>query len=191
MIDGWSISCKIVLKWMPMDLTDGKSTLVQVMAWCRQATSHYLSQCWPRSLSPYGVIRPQWVNTLLILFAFCEVNLPIAVDQQSGSLIFRSCFPEQAFEHMIEFSVIWDVIIPMWVRCYDSSLQWLHNGHDGVSNHQRLDCLPNHLFRLRSNKIPKLRAIGLFEGNSPVTDEFPPQRASKAENISIWCRHHI
>ena len=61
-IDGWSISCKIVLKWMPMDLTDGKSTLVQVMAWCRQATSHYLSQCWPRSLSPYEVIRPQWVN---------------------------------------------------------------------------------------------------------------------------------
>ena len=25
-----------------------------VMAWCRQATSHYLSQCWPRSMSPYG-----------------------------------------------------------------------------------------------------------------------------------------
>ena len=57
-IDDWSISCKIVLKWMPMDPTDGKSTLVQVMAWCRQATSHCLSQCWPRSLSPYGVIRP-------------------------------------------------------------------------------------------------------------------------------------
>ena len=26
-----------------------KSTLVQVMAWCRQATCHYLSQCWTRS----------------------------------------------------------------------------------------------------------------------------------------------
>ena len=51
-----------ILKWMPQDLTDDKSTLVQVMAWCRQATSHYLSQCWPRSLSPYGVTRPQWVN---------------------------------------------------------------------------------------------------------------------------------
>ena len=63
-IYGWSISCKIVLKWMPMDLTDGKSTLIQVMAWCRQATSHYLSQCWPRSLSPYGIIRHQWVNKL-------------------------------------------------------------------------------------------------------------------------------
>ena len=32
------------------------------MAWCRQATSHYQSQCWPRSLSPYGVIRPSWVK---------------------------------------------------------------------------------------------------------------------------------
>ena len=32
------------------------------MAWCRQATSHYLSQCWPSSLSTYGVSRPQWVN---------------------------------------------------------------------------------------------------------------------------------
>ena len=37
------------LRWMPRDLTDNKSTLVKVMAWCRQATSHYLSQCWPRS----------------------------------------------------------------------------------------------------------------------------------------------
>ena len=61
-IGGWGISCAIVFRWMSLDLSDGKSTLVQVMAWCRQATSHYLSQCWPRSMSPYGVTRPQWVN---------------------------------------------------------------------------------------------------------------------------------
>ena len=42
--------------------TDHKSTLVQVMAWCRRATSHYLSQCWRSSMSPYGVTRPQWVK---------------------------------------------------------------------------------------------------------------------------------
>ena len=47
---------------MSIDLTDDKSALVQVMAWCRQATSHYLSQCWPRSVLPYGITRPQWVN---------------------------------------------------------------------------------------------------------------------------------
>ena len=51
------------LRWMPQDLTDDKSTLVQVMAWCRQATSHYLSRCWLSSLLPYGVSRPQWVNS--------------------------------------------------------------------------------------------------------------------------------
>ena len=50
---------------MSRDLTDDKSTLVQVMAWCHQATSHYLSQCWPSFLSPYGVTRPQWVSILL------------------------------------------------------------------------------------------------------------------------------
>ena len=49
---------------MSLDLIDDQSTLVQVMAWCRQATSHYLSQCWSRSLSPYGVTRPEWVNSL-------------------------------------------------------------------------------------------------------------------------------
>ena len=32
------------------------------MAWHHQATSHYLRQYWPRSTSPYGVTRPQWVN---------------------------------------------------------------------------------------------------------------------------------
>ena len=61
---GWGIPYEIALRWIPLDLTDDMSTLVQVMAWCRQATSHYLSQCWPRSLPPYGVTRPQWVNVI-------------------------------------------------------------------------------------------------------------------------------
>ena len=62
-IEGWGISCEIALIWMSLDIADDQSTLVQVMAWCRQATSHYLSQCWPRSLSPYGITRPPWVNS--------------------------------------------------------------------------------------------------------------------------------
>ena len=53
-----------VFSWMPWHLTDDTSTLVQVMAWCSQATSRYLSQCWPRSMSPYGVTRPQWFKSI-------------------------------------------------------------------------------------------------------------------------------
>ena len=33
---GWSISYEIALRWMPLELTDDKSTLVQAMACCRQ-----------------------------------------------------------------------------------------------------------------------------------------------------------
>ena len=61
-MDGKGISCEIALLSMSRNFTDDQSTLVQVMAWCRQSTSHYLSQCRPRSLSPYGVIRPQSVK---------------------------------------------------------------------------------------------------------------------------------
>ena len=61
-IDTLSNSCETALRSMPQNPSDDKSTLVQVMAWCRQAASHYLSQCCPRSLSPYGVTRPQWVK---------------------------------------------------------------------------------------------------------------------------------
>ena len=51
-----------VLRLMPQNLTDDKSTLVQVMAWCRQAPSHYLSQCWPRSLRHLASLGPNELN---------------------------------------------------------------------------------------------------------------------------------
>ena len=72
-------------------------------------------------------------------------------------------------------------------------LQWRHNERDGVSNHQPHDCLLNHSFRCRSNKTSesKLRVTGFWEGNSPVTGEFPAQRASNAVNVSIGWRHHV
>ena len=70
------------------------------------------------------------------------------------------------------------------------TLRWRHNGHDSVSNHRRLECLSSPLFTRRSKKTSKLRVTGLCAGNSPGTGEFPSQRASTAENVSIWWRHH-
>ena len=52
-------------------------------------------------------------------------------------------------------------------------LLWRHNDSDGVSNHQPHDCLLDRLFGRSSKKTSKLRVIGLCEGNSPVTGEFP------------------
>ena len=64
-----------------------------------------------------------------------------------------------------------------------SSLQWRHNGHNCVSIHQPHDCL------LRSKKTSRLCVTGLCEENSPMTGEFPTQRASNVENVSICWRH--
>ena len=103
------------------------------------------------------------------------------------------------------------------------TLQWRQNERDGVSNHRRLDCLLDRMFRRRSRKTSKPRVTGLCEGNSPVNSphkgpvtrtnfhlmtsswinygcwimslafvrgihRWPVQRASNAENVSIWWR---
>ena len=78
-----------------------------------------------------------------------------------------------------------------WI-CNFTTLEWRHNERDGVSNHRRLGkivYIPI-FFRRRSKEISKLNVTGLCEGNSPVTDEFPAQKASNAENVPIWWRHH-
>ena len=76
-IDDWGISCGIAIIWMSLDFTDDQSTLVQVMVWSRQAASHYLSQCWPRSLSPHGLTRPQWVKSFAPMRCSCDLELVI------------------------------------------------------------------------------------------------------------------
>ena len=73
---------KLPQYWMSLDFTDDdQSTLAQVMAWCRQATSHYLSQCWPRSLSPYGVTRPQWVNALALGITDSSTGMVLTMEE--------------------------------------------------------------------------------------------------------------
>ena len=52
------------------------------------------------------------------------------------------------------------------------SLQWRHNGRDGISTHQPHHCLLNRLLRRTSKKTSKLRVTGLCAVNSPVTGEF-------------------
>ena len=70
-------------------------------------------------------------------------------------------------------------------------LQWGYNERDGVSNHQPHECLLNRLFRRRYKKKIKAPRLWPCAGNSPVTGGFPAQKASSAENVFIWCRHHV
>ena len=60
--------------------------------------------------------------------------------------------------------------------------------NDVIMSARRLKSPASRLWR--SKKTSKLRVTGLCAGNSPVTGEFPTQRASNAEKVSIWWRHH-
>ena len=81
---------EITLRWMPQNITNEKSTLDQVMSWCQQATTHYLSQFWLRSVN----IRLNFSNItmiislVVILHAFISLlQLPLWCSWAA----FRSC----------------------------------------------------------------------------------------------------
>ena len=167
-IDGWGISCEIALIWMSLDFTDDQSTLVQVMAWCRQATRHYLSQCWPRSLSPYGVTGPQWVKMdalklavhvlfLLVWFSACMYVPNSFISGWPRSWSMREDVTNVTSSHWLG---------PCSATYRKRSLL-LH--YNNVINHQPHHCLLRRLFGSRSKKTSKLRVTGLCAGNSPVT----------------------
>ena len=45
-------------------------------------------------------------------------------------------------------------------------------------------------WKRRPKETSNLRVTGLCAGKSPMTGEFPSQRARNAGNVSIWWRHH-
>ena len=97
--------------------------------------------------------------------------------------IFQWIFFHEKFEFRIKFVVCSQ-------RVQFTTLQWRHNEHNGVSNHQPAWWLFTQRFILvQIKETSKLRVTGLCAGNSPVIGEFLVQKASNAENFSIWWRH--
>ena len=68
-----------------------------------------------------------------------------------------------------------------------TALQWRHNGCDGVSNHRRLDYLHNRCSGTDQRRHQNFASLAFGRG---IHQWFPSQRASNAENIAIWWRHH-
>ena len=60
-----------------------------------------------------------------------------------------------------------------------------------ASNHQPSDYLLNRFFKAQMEENIKAPRHWPLGGNSPVTGEFPAQKASNAENVSIWLCHHV
>ena len=164
---------------------------------------------------PLNSLWRHQMETFSALLALCAGNSPVTGEFPSQRPVTRSIdvFLDLRLDKQLS-KLPWDwwfetLSCPLWghcnvtdirkldvaayldtdhVRVTDITLQWRHNGHDGVSNHQPHDCLLNCLFR--SKNTSKFRVTGLCEWNSPATGVFPAQGASNAENVSIWWRHN-
>ena len=192
LIDGWGISWEIALRWMFLDLTDGNLIIVQVMAWYRQAIPFTIANhdliCWriygnskpsPRDFSykDKTVSRQSYLYSGILVPGKTVFVLKWGTGF-NGSNKSLSCL---AIIVLINENFVTNtgVYIP---------LQWCHNEPVGVSNHQPHDCLLNRLFKAQIKENIQAPRYGLLWGEFT---EFPAQRASYAENVSIWWYHHV
>ena len=107
-----------------------------VMTWYRQVKGHYLSQCWPRSVSPYGVTRPQWVNSP----GPADISADVSMAVLDSSVLQRtSCSPVSLWIYPVKQennAVVYESFISMYLcrigdknksRLFQCYLQWEGN----------------------------------------------------------------
>ena len=103
---------------MPQNLTDEKPTLVQVMTWCCQATSHRLNQCWLRPVSPYGVTRPQWIKWFYPCPSQLKHNVMLYMFCLSILLSLCSSLIHISHRHWLCHEYLLLIIARLWVFLY-------------------------------------------------------------------------
>ena len=121
-------------------------------------------------------------------------------------IIISMAFHRKNRNHII-LSVI-EIYITIAGNVARISLHWRHNDRDGVSNHRRLDCLLNGLFRRRAKNTSKLRLtrhcdrwIPLTKGHLMTSSLFQvkacrlidikPIPAPIKSNFDLKCRHFL
>ena len=123
-----------------------------------------------------------WGAVMRSFNVFCSVRLNKLLNKHSS---FRWCeTPWCSCEVTVTIATL---VSRTFARVFP--LPWRHNDHDSVSNHQPHDCFYNRLFRQIKGNIKAPRHWPLC-GEFTGTGEFPAQRASNAEIVSIWWRHH-
>ena len=111
-----------------------------------------------------------WYDMIFIWYAMIWYDTPL--------------FSEMKWHDMIWICVIWYVsVCPYYCAVIMSAM---------ASQITSLTIVYSTVYsRRRSKKTSKVRVTGLCAGNSPVTGEFPAQRASNAEMFPFWWRHHV
>ena len=81
------------------------------------------------------------------------------------------------------------------MRCFavcvlSKSLLSVSHYNDVIMNKMAFRLFTQPFVQAQIKENIKVRVTDLCAVNSPVTGEFPAQRASNTENVSIWWRHH-
>ena len=188
------ISIKISLNFVHKGPINNIRALVQIMAWRRPGDKPLSEPMVGSLLTHICITRPQWVNCLLACVLHWKI-MPLILNYFYNFFSKMLTINDSQLLKMKSMPQCKTAISPLlthWIYCSLAlnPLHWRHNEPDGVSNHQPPDCLLNCLFRCRSKKTSKLRVTDLCAENSPGTGEFSAQKASNAENVFIWWRHH-
>ena len=114
-------------------------------------------------------VDPWWrhqMETFSALLAICVGNSPVASEFPAQRPVTQS------------FDVFFDLLLNKQLSKQSRGL-WF----------EMLSCpLWRHC---NAKKTSKVHITGLCDGNPPVAGGFPSQRASNAENVSIWWCHHV
>ena len=161
----------------PMDLSNEIIRYIQddVIKW--EHFPPYWLFVWGIHRSPVNSPhKGQWRGTLMFFLSAPWINSSVN-NREAGDLR----------RHRAHYDVI--VMICQFLKLsylpqFTRILQWRHNKRDGVSNHQPT-IVYSTVYSGADQWKHQSSALLAF-----VTGEFPAQRASNAENVSIWWRHH-
>ena len=145
-------------------LLSGESHRIPLMIsqqWCRQATSHNLSWCWPRSMLHYGIRKPLcanwWVYIYIrYIFTYTNTNMnpyihPLQTSLKTTKQKRQVSFLKHSTPNLPALAgVTYDKIITEGMT---ASCTWWRHQMETFST-----------------------LLALCEGNSPVTGEFPSRR---------------
>ena len=146
----WCISSEIAPWWIPQDLPDDKSTMVEAMTWCCQTTRHYLNQCWPRAnMVSSGLIE---LNAIL-----CFCFLPYMAMQHTRWILILSTQKCYDFYKLKFFASI-------------SSLYNFFSKHDGLKTAAlKFSCNDWNIFSLQCAYLKSITSGIFFTFDNVVT----------------------
>ena len=117
---------------MSLDLTDDKSTLVQVMAWCRQATSHHLSQYWHLCRNRASLGPNEFNHPLVFSTHLCHALSANRSFSSISKVRTRTCVSISNVLHQIQldFYQPWSIsYISYTVECRYNAVQYINILH--------------------------------------------------------------